>query len=188
MLSDSGVDLRRCVLKSTDDWAWWPFVIAASYHEFMSDLLLQMQVLLTQEMARPPKAKRLAEILREIGPYRWVGIYDVDTNHGLVVNLAWAGPDAPAHPVFPITSGLTSRAIAEKRTVNAGEVANDPNYLTALGDTHSEMIVPVLDEAGQNVLGTIDIESEQPDAFDPATQSCIEKCARALLPFWMKTS
>ena len=40
------------------------------------------------------------------------------------------------------------------------DVRNDPRYLTALGNTLSEMIVPVLDSGGHKVIGTIDVESE----------------------------
>lgn len=61
--------------------------------------------------------------------------------------------------------GLTSAAIAEKRTINVGNVHNDPRYLTALGTSRSEIIVPILSDQGE-VVGTVDVESEQPNAFD----------------------
>lgn len=47
-----------------------------------------------------------------------------------------------------------------KKTVNVGDVASDPNYLTALSTTRSEIIVPVLDITNGCVVGTIDVESE----------------------------
>ncbi|HET9373710.1 MAG TPA: GAF domain-containing protein [Chthoniobacterales bacterium] len=76
----------------------------------------------------------------------------------------------------PITKGLTSSAIAEKRTVNVGDVGADPCYLTALGSTRSEIIVPILSDRGQ-VTGTIDVESERPNAFDRDTERLLENCA-----------
>jgi len=44
-------------------------------------------------------------------------------------------------------------------------VRNDPRYLTAFGNTLSEIIIPVLDEKNGAVVGTIDVESERANAF-----------------------
>ena len=103
---------------------------------------------------------------------------------GLVSNIAWSGPGAPAHPIFPVTKGLTARAIAGRKTINVGDVANDSGYLTALDNTRAEIIVPVLDIAGDRVIGTIDVESEHLNAFDSTEQEFLEECARLLADFW----
>src|SRR5258706_8309500 len=133
--------------------------------------------ILALDVDREARAKRVAEVIRASGPYRWVGIYDVNIERGLVSNIAWSGRGAPAHPTFPLTKGLTSRAITSKKTINVGNVANDSDYLTALGNTQSEIIVPVLDKSAQVVIGTIDIESEKRDAFDARTQRLLERYA-----------
>jgi len=52
-----------------------------------------------------------------------------------------------------------------RKTVNVGDVVADGRYLTAFGTTKSEIIVPVLDGGGENVVGTIDVESEKPNRF-----------------------
>ena len=49
--------------------------------------------------------------------------------------------------------------------MNVGDVAQDADYLTALGDTRSEVIVPVLARDPDRVIGTIDVESERLDAL-----------------------
>lgn len=146
-------------------------------------LLDNLREILAANTGRTTKAARITEAIRAAGCYRWVGLYDVDLQRGLVSNVAWSGPAAPAFPAFPVTKGLTSRAIAEKRTINLGDVANDPKYLTALDSTRSELIVPVLDQVGA-VIGTIDVESEHLDAFDPATQALLEGCTQILTKFW----
>ena len=130
------------------------------------------------ETARAVRAKALAEVIRSLRAYRWVGIYDVGPESVSVI--ACTGPECPAYPVFPISGGLTAVAIREKKTIVVGDVRNDPRYLTALGNTLSEMIVPVLDSAGQKVVGTIDVESEHLNAFDSAAQALLEECARVL--------
>lgn len=147
-------------------------------------LLKKLSDILRQDLTREVKAARIAEAIRDAGGYRWVGIYEVDLERGIVTNIAWSGPSAPGHPSFPTTKGLTSRAIAGKRTINVGDVANDPDYLTALGSTRSEIIIPVLNNTGDRVLGTIDVESECLHAFDSAMEVLLEQCARVLTPFW----
>ena len=134
------------------------------------------------ETPRAVKAKALAEVIRSVRAYRWVGIYDVGLE--FVSAIAWSGPEGPAYPVFPISGGLTAAAIREKKTIVVGDVRNDPRYLTALGNTLSEMIVPVLDSAGQKVVGTIDVESGLADAFSGEQATVIEEFARLALPLW----
>ena len=149
-----------------------------------SQVMDTLKGILALDAGREARAKRIAEVIRASGPYRWVGIYDVNIEPGVVSNIAWSGSGAPAYPTFPVTKGLTSRAIANQKTISVGNVANDSDYLTALGDTQSEIIVPVLDKAGQSVVGTIDIESEKRDAFDEQTQRFLERYAEALRPLW----
>jgi putative methionine-R-sulfoxide reductase with GAF domain len=149
------------------------------------ELPKRISLLLDQKAERAAIARSVAEEIRNHGPYRWTGIYDVDMERGLVCNVAWSGPSAPQYLTFPATKGLTSRAIAEKRTVNVGDVSSDRDYLTALPTTKSEIIIPVLDEVKSRVFGTIDIESELPNAFDASTQSLLEECAVVLREFWI---
>ncbi len=116
-------------------------------------------------LPRSVRAKALAELIRSLRSYRWVGIYEVGTES-------------------PITGGLTSAAIRERKTIIVGEVRSDPRYLTALGNTRSEMIVPVLDSAGNSVIGTIDVESEFANAFSEEHAAECEEFARLALPLW----
>jgi L-methionine (R)-S-oxide reductase len=93
-----------------------------------NNTLDKLKNILAKDLLRTMKAEHIAQTIREDGAYRWVGVYDVDLDHGLVSNVAWSGPAAPAYPTFPVTKGLTSRAIAEKKTINVGDVASDPAY------------------------------------------------------------
>jgi GAF domain-containing protein len=95
-----------------------------------------------------------------------------------VRNLAWSGPEAPAHPVFPIEQGLTGAAIRSRSTVLSNDVADDPRYLTNQQSTGSELIVPVL--LGETVVGTLDVEDPATDAFDEEDQALFEALATAL--------
>jgi putative methionine-R-sulfoxide reductase with GAF domain len=143
---------------------------------------------------RTERAKQLAEAVRGTGNYRWTGIYDVGSEMVSIVaySSASAGahagdsePGAPAYPAFPATKGLTGSAIREKATIVVGDVRTDPRYLTAFGNTLSEIIVPIVNPLTGAVIGTIDVESEPAHAFSPGDQHLLEECARAALPLWI---
>ena len=122
----------------------------------------------------------MADAIRRAGDYRWVGVYDVGETEIRIV--AWSGGGPPAYPAFPRTQGLSGAAVAGARTVVANDVANDPRYLEAFGDTRAEIIVPVVVDG--TVRGTIDVESATPNAFARADEEFLETCAAAALPLW----
>jgi putative methionine-R-sulfoxide reductase with GAF domain len=129
------------------------------------------------------KARRLAELVQKLGGYRWVGVYDVGRE--AVSILGWSGPGAPEFATFAVSKGLNGAAIKDRKAVMVGDVRNDPRYLTAFGNTLSEMIVPVLDPTGDRVIGTIDVESEHANAFSERDREMVEQCAQAALPLWL---
>jgi L-methionine (R)-S-oxide reductase len=134
---------------------------------------------------RIQKLQMIAALIRNSGDYRWVGLYDVDERAGEVINLVWDGPGAPEYPRFPLGKGLTAAAIQERKVINVGDVVSDPRYLTAFGSTRSEIIVPIFDAGRGNVVGTIDVESEQANAFDQETENALVGCADVIAPLWM---
>ena len=151
----------------------------------MEETLSRIRSAASNVAARSERGQQIADVVRPLGPYRWVGVYDVSAD--LVSIIAWSGPGAPAYPTFPVTKGLTSSAMREKSTVVVGDVRSDPRYLTAFGSTLSEIIIPVLDPRDSRVVGTIDVESERANAFSAMDQRKLEKCANAALGLWMAT-
>jgi L-methionine (R)-S-oxide reductase len=149
----------------------------------MDNTLNQIRAAAATGGDRAERAKRLAELIRKLGDYRWVGVYDVGSEN--VSIIAWSGPSAPEYPTFPVTKGLSGAAIQQRKAVVVGDVRNEPRYLTAFGNTLSEIIVPVLAPGEDRVIGTIDVESEQANAFGPRDQQMIEQCAQAALPLWL---
>jgi len=149
-------------------------------------LMSDLGILVSAARDRVAALQSVAELLRSSGRYRWVGLYDVDRAAGTVTNIVWSGPGAPEYPTFPITKGLTGAAISTRKTVNVGDVTADPRYLTAFGTTKSEIIVPVFDRAGGNVVGTIDVESEKPNAFPEEVQMLLEACSKVIRPLWRR--
>ncbi len=149
-------------------------------------LLPDLQNLVSTARDRVAALQGNAEVLKRSRSYRLVGLYDVDRAAGTVTNIVWSGPGAPDYPRFPITKGLTGAAISSRKTVNVGDVAADPRYLTTFGTTRSEIIVPVFDGADENVVGTIDVESDKPNAFSEDVQARLEDCANVIRPLWRR--
>jgi L-methionine (R)-S-oxide reductase len=129
---------------------------------------------------RERRAERVAASIRRFGGYRWVGIYDVTSDEVAVVG--WDGPAAPAYPRFPRNQGLCGAAAAAGAPVVVGDVAADPRYLTTHTTTQSEIVVPIVDD--DVVVGLIDVESEQRDAFGERDKQLLERCAALIVPLW----
>jgi len=147
-------------------------------------LLVQLENIVSAARDREAAIHEIALAIRSSGNYRWVGLYDVDYAAGLVRNVTWNGAGAPEYPVFPLGKGLTGAAIAQRQSINVGDVSADARYLTAFGSTRSEIIVPIFDQYGKTVLGTIDVESEQPNAFERDIQHLLEACSAVIQPLW----
>jgi L-methionine (R)-S-oxide reductase len=128
--------------------------------------------------------REIAELIRISGSYRWVGLYDIDYVSDTVKNLAWSGPCVPDFPSFAITMGLTATVVSTGEAVNVGDVASDHRYLSAFSTTKSEIIVPIIDETEARVVGTLDIESEMPFAFDGAVEARLKRYAVLIAPLW----
>jgi len=90
--------------------------------------------------------------------------------------------------VVPIVSSVSGRAVRERRTIIVGDVDTDPEYQRMLGDTiNSEIAVPILfGEEDLVVLGVLNVESEEKDAFTDFYKLVLESFAekvRTLLAF-----
>ena len=129
------------------------------------------------DQGRTEKAVQIAELVRQAGSYRWVGLYKVTDQEIAVVG--WSGLGAPTYPRFPVTNGLSGAAVAARRAVVVNDVTADPRYLTAFASTLSEAVVPVMDPGTGVVVGTLDVESGERDAFADADRQALERVAAA---------
>jgi len=68
--------------------------------------------------------------------------------------------------------GITGYVAATQRPYCTGDVNHDPHYLKFFEDVVSELAVPIVDAYGRT-RGVINIESDQPNAFDEEDVSSI---------------
>jgi putative methionine-R-sulfoxide reductase with GAF domain/SAM-dependent methyltransferase len=145
--------------------------------------LHQLREIVASAGDRAVKARRAAEVIRNAGGFHWVGLYDVTPTE--IVAIAWTGEKAPHFPRFPVSQGLSGAAVRSRVPVVVQDVTTDPRYLTTFGSTRSEAIVPITHDVDGSVVGTLDVESEQPNAFTKAHQALLTRCAKALQPLFL---
>ena len=139
-----------------------------------------LRLVASRDGTREKRAAALSAIVRLAGGYRWVGIYDVGIDEISVVG--WSGPAGPTHPRFPITQGLNGAAVASRQTIVVNEVSTDPRYLTTLGGTRAELVVPV--DVNGRIVGTVDVESATANSFTESDRELVERFALAIAPLW----
>jgi GAF domain-containing protein len=137
------------------------------------------------EAAGPEAAvQRVVDLLHDRFPsYDWVGIYWVD-GPDLVLG-PWTGPEATEHTRIPIGTGICGAAAESGRTEIVGDVDADPRYLSCFASTRSEIVVPIFD--GRTVVGEIDIDGSDVDAFDGTDARFLEEVAALLAPLRPRT-
>jgi L-methionine (R)-S-oxide reductase len=112
---------------------------------------------------------------RHVPHYSWVGIYLLEGDE--LVLGPFLGKPSP-HTRIPLNRGICGAAASSKATIIVDDVNSDPRYLACSLETKSEIVVPIL--RGAEVLGEIDIDSDQPAAFGDADRVLLEAVAAAL--------
>ena len=139
--------------------------------------------LLRAEIAESPDpesaAARAVRMLHERFPsYDWVGIYWVD-GRDLVLG-PWAGPEATEHTRIPIGTGICGAAAESGSTEIVPDVEADPRYLACFASTKSEIVVPIFADGA--VVGEIDVDGSDRDAFDETDARFLEEVAALVAP------
>jgi L-methionine (R)-S-oxide reductase len=118
-------------------------------------------------------AQRVVDTLHERFPrYDWDGT-------DLVLG-PWTGPAATEHVRIPIGTGVCGAAAASGKTEIVADVDADPRYLACFASTRSEIVVPIFSDG--EVVGEIDIDGSDLDAFDETDARFLEEIAALLAP------
>lgn len=108
--------------------------------------------------------------------YSWVGIYIIK-GYDLILG-PWKGKQATEHTRIPIGAGICGSAAASGKTEIISDVNADNRYLACFVSTKSEIVVPIKKE--KKILGEIDIDSDEKDAFKKEDKEFLEKIADML--------
>jgi PAS domain S-box-containing protein len=126
--------------------------------------LLRLSTALAGALDEDEVCSRIVEGLhdRELG-YDMLGLFLLDAQTGERVLRASRGwPGAEPGLRVPPGAGVSHHAIVDRRLHYTPRVTEEPDYVPTLS-TGAEIDVPLLN--GDEVLGVLVVESEQPDAF-----------------------
>ena len=114
--------------------------------------------------------------------YKWVGIYLMRDNEDKLWLHNYVG--APTeHAEIEVGQGVCGTAVAEKKNQVVQDVTAVDNYLACNPKVKSELVVLI--RAGDEVLGQIDIDSHEKEAFkdedEQEVQAVADKLAEVLM-------
>ena len=134
---------------------------------------------LLQQQRKGEILQQIVDVLYEgFEKYSWVGIYLVRGDE--LILGPWRGVQATEHTRIPLGRGVCGAAATSGKTEVVDDVSQDTRYLSCFVTTRSEIVVPI--KRGQRILGEIDIDSEEPAAFNADDVVFLEKVADMLSP------
>jgi L-methionine (R)-S-oxide reductase len=143
----------------------------------MTALLAAIQ----QQASTAPSLQSLQENIVQAIPERlpycnWTGFYMLDPADPETLILGPFVGAATPHVRIPVTEGICGAAVASGKSVIVDDVNADPRYLSCSIETKSEIVVPIY--ANGQVIGEIDIDSQNPAAFTDSDREFLEAAAR----------
>lgn len=130
----------------------------------------------THDAGRQELLELTASRIRAAGP-PYTGVYLYMLHGDELVLEAHAGRDTD-HTRIPVGRGVCGTAVAEGRDQNVPDVRAIGNYLACNLETRSELVVLI--RRGPEILGQIDVDSDQPDPFTPDEHEAVRQVADAL--------
>jgi L-methionine (R)-S-oxide reductase len=129
-----------------------------------------------RNVGRAELLRTAAEKIRASGPpYTSVYLYML---HGEELVLeAFAGRETD-HTRIPVGKGVCGTAVATGQDQNVPDVRAVENYLACNTWTRSELVVLV--RRGEQILGQIDVDSDEPDPFTAEEEAEVRKVADAI--------
>ena len=105
--------------------------------------------------------------------FDWTGFYRVTEPELLKI-----GPYQGGHGclVIPFARGVCGAAARSGQTQLVADVEAFPGHIACASSTRSELVIPVFAQRG--VIGVLDIDSNQPDAFSQKDADALEAILR----------
>jgi len=123
--------------------------------------------------------QRVMERLGRLPGWDWVGVYCLDGD--VLVLDAFVG-EPTEHRRIPVGVGVCGTAVAENRNQCVPDVSLRSNYLACSWKTRSELVVLIRREGA--ILGQIDVDGHQANAFDATDEAFLEVIATILARRW----
>lgn len=139
-------------------------------------IVAALRAAFTHDASRAALLNSAAERIQAAGPpYTSVYLYMLDGND--LVLEAKSGRETE-HSRIPVGKGVCGTAVATGQDQNVPDVRAVGNYLACNLATRSELVVLI--RRGDQILGQIDVDSDELDPFPPDEQAEVKKVADAL--------
>jgi len=142
--------------------------------EQYATLLPQIRALLEGETDAIANLANVAAALKEQFGWLWVGFYLV--KDGELVVGPFQGPVACTR--IRKGRGVCGTSWAEERTLIVPDVEAFPGHIACSSPSRSEIVVPI--RAGSTIVGVLDVDSAELNAFDGVDQQNLEEVVKII--------
>jgi len=138
------------------------------------DFLLEVSSQISQTIELEPLLETIGDIIGRVIPGTLIAIllYDEESNDLRLCHGQGHREELLRNLTIPLGEGITGIAAQERKAVVAGDVRSHPNYLAAVDAVRSEIAVPM--EAGGKLVGVIDVQSTEPNAYTEYDQLLLQ--------------
>jgi L-methionine (R)-S-oxide reductase len=138
--------------------------------EIYKALIPQIEALLAPETDRIANLANLAAAIKQAFGFLWVGSY-LDNGTELVLS-AFQGPIACTRIAY--SRGVCGHSFSTKSTVLVPDVELFPGHIACSSDSKSEIVL-LLKDKNNDVIGVLDIDSNQLNDFSEIDQKYLEE-------------
>ena len=122
--------------------------------------------------------KFLVDQLSKIPYFDWTGVYLLNPVKQELYLCYYVGKPTE-HVIIPVGKGVCGSAVAEHTDKIIEDVTKEENYLACSLETRSEIVI-LLEKDGE-ILGQIDIDSDEFGAFDETDRKYLRKIAKIIV-------
>ena len=133
-------------------------------------LEVELRALISRKDALVSSMSNFTAAVQSHFGFLWTGFYLVEGKE--LVLGPFQGPVACTKISFD--RGVCGKAWSNKKTLIVQDVHQFPGHIACSSDSNSEIVVPLLDKAGE-VLGVLDIDSIDFNSFNGLDQLWLEK-------------
>lgn len=138
----------------------------------------RMQEMRTQGYLSDAMLREAVKRIKASDPrYNFVGVYMLNAQDNSLWLHNYLG-EPTDHARIPVGRGVCGTAVAEKKNQNVPDVTQVGNYLSCSPRTKSELVVLIY--ANNEIVGQIDIDAREVNAFSNEDQTGIEVIADKL--------
>jgi len=140
-----------------------------SKEETYQSLLPQIRELTRNERDLIADLANISAVLKQAFGFFWVGFYLIKESE--LVLGPFQGPVACTR--IPLGKGVCGTAWKERRTIIVPDVEQFPGHIACSSESKSEIVVPLFNKG--EIIGVLDIDSDQLNTFDETDAKYLEK-------------